>query len=96
MGEVLQFESRTCRITIDYNKCDGCDTFDCVKACRLYGRNVLRIEGKRPVLAMSPEEAKDRCIECLACEINCMLRAKGAITIEAPIPGLDEYRRRWA
>lgn len=94
LNEVLEFESRTCKITIDYGKCDKCKTFDCVKACRLYGRNVLRIQNGRPVLAMSPEEAKDRCIECLACEIDCLLKAKGVVTIKIPISGLEEYRKR--
>ena len=48
----LRFETRKTRITIDYGRCipatekssqPSCG-FACVKACRLYGRNVLKIE----------------------------------------------------
>ena len=59
--EKLEFEIRTGKITIDYSRCEpaiknslepSCG-FACVKACRLYGRNVLRIEGNIPVLTVT-------------------------------------------
>jgi len=96
MPEVLEFAFRTGRFRLDYGKCDGCQGFWCVKACSLYGRNLLRIKDGKPVIFVSPEEAGRICIECLACEIECALRGRGAITIELPIPGLEEYKARWA
>ena len=95
MGEVLEFTFRTGRFSLDYNKCEGCTGFYCVKACSLYGRNLLRIRDGRPVIFVSPEEAGRICVECLACEVECALKGKGAIRIELPIQGLDEYRAKW-
>lgn len=93
MTQQLQFESLTGKVVIDYSICDDCDRYECVKACSLYGRGILRVQDGRPVLTISQDEAKRRCIECLACEIQCLLKANGAIKIELPIMGLDEYRR---
>jgi len=87
------FEARTGRVSIDQGKCDGCTTFACVKACSLYGSGILRVEGGKPVLAIPREETKRRCIECLACEIDCYFQGKQAITISLPIAGLEEFRR---
>lgn len=84
----LVFKTRTTVITIDYNKCKqvvpGCG-FACIKACRLYGRGVLKIEGGLPRLAVPPEEVVRLDNECLACEIHCMLEGANAITIEVPL-----------
>jgi NAD-dependent dihydropyrimidine dehydrogenase PreA subunit len=92
MSEDLRFETLTGRFTLHYDRCDGCDAYHCVKACSLYGRDVLRIREGRPVLAVGEEEAKRLCIECLACEVECLLNGYGAIRIELPIPGLEEKR----
>lgn len=101
--EILVFETRTGKITIDYNKCEpvirktgnpSCG-FACVKADRWYGRNVLKIEDNRPVLVNpDPEEIKRLCNECLACEFDCKLYGKGCIQIELPFPGIEEYRKK--
>lgn len=93
MTQELEFESLTGKVTIDYSTCDNCDRYECVKACSLYGRGILRVQDGRPVLTISQNEAKRRCIECLGCEIQCLLKANGAIKIELPILGLDEYKR---
>ena len=87
------FEFRTGQVSIDHAKCDGCTTFACARACSLYGSGILRIEKGRPVLAVSPGEAKRRCTECLACEISCHFHGRQAITISLPIAGLEEHRR---
>jgi hypothetical protein len=94
---VLEFEFRTGRVTIDYDKCIAptCG-FACVKADRFYGRNVLKILDQKPVLAVTPEEAKRLCNECLGCEIHCQLHATGAIHIELPLAGLKEYKMKSA
>lgn len=90
VNEPLVFESRKCRITIDYDKCQpfqddtsepGCG-FACVKACRLMGRNILKIENNRPVLAVTdPEEIQRLDNECLACEYNCSMFGPGCVQI---------------
>ena len=93
----LEFEFRTGKVLIDYAKCIApkCG-FACVKADRFYGRNVLKILDQKPVLAVTPEEAKRLCNECLGCEIHCQLHATGAIHIELPLIGLEEYKTRSA
>ncbi|MBI5956474.1 MAG: hypothetical protein HY871_05680 [Chloroflexi bacterium] len=90
---MYSFEARTGRVSIDHEKCLGCMTFACAKACSLYGSGILRVEKGKPVLNIPLEEAKRRCIECLACEIDCSLQGQQAITISLPIAGLAEYRR---
>ena len=43
-----------------------------------------------PVLAVGREEAaRNKCIECLACELECLARGERGCRIELPIPGLD-------
>jgi len=93
LSQKLEFDSLTGKVTIDYGICGGCDLYECVKACSYYGRGILRIQNGRPVLTVGHTEAKGRCIECLACEIQCLLKANRAVKIELPIPGLDEYKR---
>ena len=82
---MYEFEFRTGKVSIDYEKCDGCTSFACVKACSLYGRNILRVQGGKPMLSVSPEEARRLCIECLACEQECRLRGQGALKIALPV-----------
>jgi hypothetical protein len=94
-ANVLKFEFRTGKITIDYGKCIAPDCgFACVKADRFYGRNVLKIEKAKPTLSVSKEEAKRLCNECLACEIHCRFSNSDAVRIELPLPGLDQYRSK--
>jgi hypothetical protein len=98
----LQFEARKIKITIDYHRCEPATQnttqptcgFACVKACRLYGRNILKIEGNRPVLAVTDsEEIKRLDNECLSCEYHCWARGTNCISIEIPLPGIEEYRK---
>jgi hypothetical protein len=48
----------------------------------------------RPALGGDAEFAKLRGTECLACEYECWFRGNNAISIYAPTPGLDEYRKK--
>ena len=90
----IAFETRKTKITIDYNQCipakensssPSCG-FACVKACRLYGRNILKIEGNKPVLAVTDtEEIKRLDNECISCEFNCQRHGTACITIEIPL-----------
>lgn len=90
---MYKFEFRTGKVSIDHGKCTNCTTYACVKACSLYGSGILRVEEGKPVLAIGADEAKRLCIECLACEHDCLFEGQKAITIVLPIPGLDELRR---
>jgi ferredoxin len=38
----------------------------------------------KPVLSVSPEEARRLCIECLACEQECYFKGQQALTIVLP------------
>lgn len=99
----LVFEARKIKITIDYSRCEpairntaqpSCG-FACVKACRLYGRNILKIEGNRPVLAVTePEEIKRLDNECLSCEYHCWHKGTNCIRIEVPFEGIEAYREK--
>jgi hypothetical protein len=100
----LEFQAKKIKITINYNRCEPATKntanpvcgFACVKACRLYGRNILKIEGNKPVLAVTdPEEIKRLDNECVSCEYNCWARGTNCINIEIPLPGIEEYRKEF-
>jgi succinyl-CoA synthetase beta subunit len=87
--EPYSFKTLTGKLTIDHAKCAECSLKLCIDACH---PNILELKDGKPVLNITPEEAaKGRCTECLACELACWADAKRAITIELPIPGLDDY-----
>lgn len=89
--EPYTFESPTGTVTYDHAICDTCESKVCVKTCV---RQILKLENGRPVLNISREEAKKgRCIECLACEVECHFEGKGGGYVDLPIPGLEEYRK---
>jgi hypothetical protein len=93
-NNTLSFETRKTRIRIHYDHClpakentanPSCG-FACVKACRLYGRNILKIENNRPVLAVTDgDEIKRLDNECLSCEYNCQRYGPGCIEIEVSL-----------
>lgn len=87
---MLKFETKTGTIEIDQEKCENCKTYACIKACSQYGRDILTLEGGKPVLRQDREEVKRRGNECLSCEEACRLKGENAITIKMPIKGLDE------
>lgn len=90
----MHFEERTIKVVIDENKCAGCTTHACVAGCKLYDRGILVLKDGKPALGGDVEYAKRVGTECLACEYECWFRGNKAITIEAPIPGLEEYKRK--
>ncbi len=82
----MKFKTRTATITIDLDGCIAPECgFACVKACRLYGRGVLKIENGKPAMAMTLEEAYRVDNECLACEIHCMWFGSGVIKVDVPL-----------
>lgn len=98
----LTFETISMKVTIDYSKCEpavknisnpDCG-FACVKADRIYDRNILKIQGNRPVLAVSLEEAKKRSNESLSWEYADQVTGNNAIEIIVKFPGLKEYRKK--
>jgi hypothetical protein len=98
----LEFRTKCTTTTIEYNKCeparDGNSNpscgFACIKADRMYDRNILRIEKNRPVLAMSRETAEKMSNESLSWEYACCMAGPGAITIIVDFAGLEDYRRK--
>jgi hypothetical protein len=92
---MFEFEIKTGTIKIDHRKCVQCDTKACVKACSLFGSNILRLVDTKPFLAPSLEDTKKgACIEDLSCELYCWKDGKQALTIELPIPKLAEFRSK--
>ncbi len=79
-------------VTLDHAVCATCESKICVKEC-VPQILTLNEEGC-PVLNITPEEAKKgRCIECLACDVECYFQGAGGGYVELPIPGLEEYRQ---
>ncbi len=99
--DLVEIRARKATISIDYGRCEpalkntsepSCG-FACVKACRLYGRNILKIEGNKPALAVpDPAEIERLDNECLSCEYQCQVKGTGCISIAVPLKGIDEIR----
>ena len=89
----MEFKERTIKVIIDDNKCPECKTKACIKACSLYNRGILKLQGGKPAILLSPSEAERQGTECLACEYECWFRGLNAIKIEVPMPELDEYKK---
>jgi succinyl-CoA synthetase beta subunit len=78
-------------ITYDHALCAMCESKVCVHECV---PQILSLNDEGlPELNITREEAKKgRCIECLACEVECLFRGAGGGRVHLPIPGLDEYK----
>jgi len=74
-------------VTFDHAICATCESKVCVKEC---ARQILALDEEGlPVLNITREEAKKgRCVECLACEVDCLLYGAGGGRVELPIAGL--------
>lgn len=82
-----EFKTPTGRIRFDYGECRRGAAELVVKACK---PGILKVEDGVPVLAVTREEAaRNKCIECLACEIDSAFAGFDAVRIDLPIPGLD-------
>ncbi|MCF8105152.1 MAG: hypothetical protein K9K64_06690 [Desulfohalobiaceae bacterium] len=90
----MEFHERTIKVVIDDSKCEQCSTKACVEACKIYDRGILVLKEGKPIMEGTPEELARRGTECLACEYECWFRGNGAISIEVPIKGLQEYREK--
>lgn len=88
---LYQFETVTGgTITYDHNLCATCESKVCVREC---ARQILSLSDEGlPELNITREDAKrGRCVECLACEVDCTFKGAGGGEIHLPIPGLDDY-----
>lgn len=85
------FATPTGSITFDHAVCVTCASKICVAAC--VPQILTLTEDGTPVLNVTLEEAaRGRCIECLACEVDCAALGAGGGRIDLPIPGLAAYR----
>ncbi len=91
--EPYTFETVTSGVvTFDHAVCRTCESKVCVKEC---ARQILKLEDGVPGLNITHEEARQgRCVECLACEVECFFQGAGGGRVDLPIPGLEEYRTK--
>jgi len=87
----MEFQEQTIKVIIDESKCKECASKACIAACKTYARGLLVLKEGVPAVE---GDTKRLGTECLACEYECWFRGKGAIKIEAPTPGLEEYRKK--
>lgn len=86
------FETPTGRVLIDHALCRTCKTKSCIQTCV---PQILKDQDGVVVLNISREDAKaGKCIECLACEVECRVGGNAGGRVILPIPGLDEYRAK--
>ncbi|RLC76712.1 MAG: succinyl-CoA synthetase subunit beta [Chloroflexi bacterium] len=80
-------------VTFDHAICAACENKVCVQEC---ARQILSLDEEGlPVLNITREEAKKgRCVECLACEVDCLLYGAGGGRVELPIAGLDDSKSK--
>ncbi|MFC2031499.1 ATP-grasp domain-containing protein [Chloroflexota bacterium] len=91
--QLYRFETVTGgTITYDYEVCKRCDSKVCVQEC---ARQILSLNDEGlPELNITREEAqKGRCVECLACEVDCLFLGAGGGRIDLPIPRFEEYAK---
>jgi len=91
---MIEFSERTIKIIIDDSKCPACETKACAAGCKLFDRGILVIKDGKPALGGDADFAQRVGTECLACEYECWFRGKNAIKIEAPVPRLEEYKKK--
>ena len=87
--KLYSFDTITGKIEIDHSLCTKCESKICIDVCI---PKILKSDDGKCVLAIDEEDAKKgKCIECLACELECLARGKNAVNVILPIPGLEEY-----
>jgi succinyl-CoA synthetase beta subunit len=75
-------------VSFDHAICRKCETKVCIDTCV---PTILSLEDEVPTLNISQEDAKKgRCIECLACEIECFFEGNRGGHILLPLPDLTE------
>jgi succinyl-CoA synthetase beta subunit len=87
---LYQFETVTGgTVTYDHSVCGTCQSKVCVQEC---AREILSLnDNGLPELNITLDEAKKgRCVECLACEVDCFFKGAGGGKVELPIPGFEQ------
>ena len=46
----MEFSEKTIKISIDEEKCEGCETHACVEACKTYARGILILKDGKPMV----------------------------------------------
>jgi len=73
-------------VSFDYSKCRDCKSKVCIKEC---AGKILELKAGVPVLNIPEEEAsKGKCIECLACEVECRAIGNCGGRITLPVEGV--------
>lgn len=80
-------------VTLDHALCAKCESKVCIETC---ARGILSLnDAGLPVLNITLEEAKrGRCVECLACDVECYSRGNRGGFVDLPIEGLSQYRMK--
>jgi hypothetical protein len=80
-------------ITIDLTRCGECEAKPCIEVCAVQGGPlILDEEHGMPSLRWSLEQIENGgCVECLGCELDCLLYGRQAISIVLPLSRFDEY-----
>ena len=75
-------------VTLDHAVCATCESKICIQAC---ARHILTLnEAGLPVLNIPLDEAaRGKCVECLACEVDCLLYGAGGGHVDLPLPDVD-------
>lgn len=83
---LFSFATLTGEITFDHDQCLKCESKSCITACAV---EILSLEKDKPVLNISKDDArKGKCIECLACELECYFHGNKGCRIDLPIEDL--------
>ncbi len=77
------FATRTGAIAYDHAVCATCESKACVAAC---AQGLLSTADGLPILNISLDDAhRGRCIECVACEVECWYQGAGGARIHFPV-----------
>jgi succinyl-CoA synthetase beta subunit len=80
------FKTITGEVQFQYDLCAQCTSKICIASC---SPQILKLNGDKPVLAISEDDAKKgKCIECLACELECRMQGKQGCYVYLPIENL--------
>jgi succinyl-CoA synthetase beta subunit len=82
---VQHYPFRTGEIVVLREKCAGCSSLACVKACSLYGGYLYRVKDGKMILGIPLETVPRQCTECLSCEYECRVRGQGALELVLPM-----------
>ena len=89
---LYKFETVTGSVTFDHDVCLKCESKVCIKTCV---PQILKEDNGVPILNITKEDAKkNKCTECLACEVECEQHGLGGGYVDLPIENLEEYRNK--